>query len=322
MIQARKSFAHKDAERIIRNYAGNSLTLNRCERIASGLFNVSFDITTSEGEDYILRIAPGDDYPKLYYEKDMMHNEPEVHRLVREKTSVPVPEIYYYDPTLAVIDREYILMEKMPGTPLTELPEVPIREYTEILFQLGRMTRELHAITGDLFGYVRAKSVMQPQDSWRKAFVIMLERILQDCINAGCFEEDEVNILRKVFLDNEKVLEKKGPPVFLHLDIWQQNILAENGRVTGLLDFDRSAWGDVELEFAVLDICGLSKPAFFAGYGEARDTSKAAVKRNALYVIFEYLKYVFSNKTRRNNPSMFEFYKEGVFEIVKRVLVD
>jgi len=322
MISEIKTFSKTHAERIIRNYAGSSLKLAHCRRITSGLFNISFDIRTSEGEDYILRIAPADDYPKLYYEKDMMQAEPEIHKLVREKTGVPAPEIYYYDPTLTVIEREYILMEKMPGAPLTELPDMPIKEYSQILFQLGRITRELHSIKGDLFGYIRAKSVMPPQESWRKAFVIMLDKILEDCIKAECFTEDEVNILRKVFLDNEKYLDKDTPSAFLHLDIWQQNILAENGKITGLLDFDRAAWGDPELEFAVLDICGLSKPAFFTGYGEVRDTSKPAVKRNALYVIFEYLKYVFSNKTRRNNLSMSNFYKEGIFEIVKRLLVD
>ena len=316
-----KTFTKNSVEKIIKNYAGASVELERCSRITSGLFNISFDVTTSEGEDCILRIAPDEDFARLYYEKDMMHNEPAIHKLVREKTNVPIPEIYYYDPTLAVIDREYILMEKMRGALLTEHPEVSIDRYDEILFQLGQYTRQLHCITGDLYGYIRARAVMQPQDTWRKAFVVMLDNILRDCIDADCFTDKEVDILRGVFLDNEKYLEKDMPPVFLHLDIWQQNILVEEGRITGLLDFDRSAWGDPELEFAVLDICGLSKPAFFAGYGQRRDTSEAARRRNALYVIFEYLKYVFSNKTRRNNRASFKFFKEGVFAIAKKVLL-
>ena len=43
-------------------------------------------------------------------------------------------------------------------------------------------------------------------------------------------------------------------PRLLHMDVWSQNILIdEEGNVTGLVDFDRALWGDVEIEFAVLD---------------------------------------------------------------------
>lgn len=45
--------------------------------------------------------------------------------------------------------------------------------------------------------------------------------------------------------------------------VQQTNILIDNqGSVTGIVDFDRALWGDVEIEFAVLDYCGISEPAF------------------------------------------------------------
>ncbi|OUL36382.1 hypothetical protein BV372_08175 [Nostoc sp. T09] len=58
----------------------------------------------------------------------------------------------------------------------------------------------------------------------------------------------------------------------LHMDVWFQNILVDSaGNVTGLVDFDRALWGDPEIEFAVLDYCGISEPAFWRGYGRERD---------------------------------------------------
>jgi hypothetical protein len=43
----------------------------------------------------VLRVAPPDDVPKLFYEIDMMKSEVAIHRLVREHTDVPIPEIVY-----------------------------------------------------------------------------------------------------------------------------------------------------------------------------------------------------------------------------------
>ena len=38
-----------------------------------------------------------------------------------------------------------------------------------------------------------------------------------------------------------------------------------NNKVTGLIDWDRALYGDPEIEYAVLDVCGISKPAFWEG---------------------------------------------------------
>ncbi len=47
------------------------------------------------------------------------------------------------------------------------------------------------------------------------------------------------------------------------MDVWAQNILVDSmGNVSGLVDFDRALWGDPEIEFAVLNYCGISEPAF------------------------------------------------------------
>ena len=49
----------------------------------------------SDKSKFVLRIAPPDSIPKLFYEIDMMKSEVNIHRLVREQTDLPVPEIVY-----------------------------------------------------------------------------------------------------------------------------------------------------------------------------------------------------------------------------------
>ncbi len=318
-----EDFPFPQLERLIENFYGESERIARYRKISSGLFNTTYDIKLKRNGSVILRIAPPEDYPQLYYEKGMMADEPAIHEMVLSRTTVPAPEVYLYDPSRAIFPRDYILMEKKEGRPLDEIWDSLGRDIQEkILRQLGRYTAELHSIHGRIFGYARTLPVMEPQRSWRRAFVIMLDRILADCRLAGGFSEGETNILMTTFLQNEKYLEKKIPPSFLHLDIWQQNILVdEKGKITAILDFDRVAWGDTELEFAVLDICGLSRRAFFEGYGQFRPGDQSAIRRNALYVIFEFLKYVFTNRTRRSGERTANYFKGEIFRLVKNILL-
>ncbi len=52
----------------------------------------------------------------------MMLREPAIHALLRERTDVPVPTILVHDFGHSEIDREYLLMVRLPGAPLTDLP--------------------------------------------------------------------------------------------------------------------------------------------------------------------------------------------------------
>ncbi|MBD3308020.1 phosphotransferase [candidate division KSB3 bacterium] len=108
------------------------------------------------------------------------------------------------------------------------------------------------------------------------------------------------------------------PPVCCIWDVWSQNILIdEAGNLTGLVDWDRAVWGDPEIEFAVLDYCGISRPAFWEGYGQNRDQSAAARVRNAFYLLYELQKYIVIRQGRHHDPASARRYKEQVVQMVR-----
>jgi aminoglycoside phosphotransferase (APT) family kinase protein len=102
------------------------------------------------------------------------------------------------------------------------------------------------------------------------------------------------------------------------MDIWAQNILAdEEGHLTGLLDWDRALWGDPEIEFAVLDYCGISEPAFWEGYAAERERSREAEVRRKFYLLYEVQKYIFIRRARRNRPIEAERYRQQSFGLAR-----
>ncbi|MFC1582233.1 phosphotransferase family protein [Planctomycetota bacterium] len=203
---------------------------------------------------------------------------------ILEKTSVPAPRITLSDFSREILDRDYLIMEFLPGFS---------GRFEDA--ELGRHVREIHAIKGELFGYPeRAAPTGQ---AWPALFSEYTGLILKDCLDCGIMEADEHAWFDEVYARNMGAV-KDCEPCLLHLDLWTQNILTEDGRITAVLDFDRGLYGDPELEFAVLDTYGYSSAAFFNGYGQPRPDGSEAAVRQVLYIVYEFIKYAYIRNAR------------------------
>lgn len=283
--------------------------------IATGKFNRSFFIAT-ENQAWVLRIAPPRDAIFCFYEKEMMRQEPAIHALLQKNTSVPVANIIAFDDSLELINRDYMLMERLPGVPFTEAPSI---DQNQVLFQVGQHLSQTHAQTASTYGYIGAHTPMPPQSNWCDAFVIMWHKLIDDIVSVGHYNLEESVFFRKLLEQYLHLFDRPVTSCLLHMDVWHQNILVdESGIVTGLIDWDRALWGDIEIEFAVLDYCGMSEPAFWEGYGQARDQSPEARVRQIFYLLYELQKYIVIRQGRHNDAQRARQYKQQVFQIVKQ----
>jgi aminoglycoside phosphotransferase (APT) family kinase protein len=294
--------------------------------VHTGKHNASFWVD-SDRDRFVLRIAPSDDAGFLFYERLMMRQEPELHALVRAHTDIPVAEIVGYDFDRVHIDRDYLLMTALPGTPLSDAPGLDRTRFNRALEQVGRYLRQLHALTATDclgsadYGYLGAHDPMEPQPTWVAAFRVMWNRLLDDVVACGSYSPKEAQVMRDLLELHIDRFDRPVAPRLLHMDVWSQNILVdEAGHVTGLVDFDRALWGDVEIEFAVLDYCGISEPAFWAGYGAEQDTSPAAIIRRQFYLLYEVQKYMPIHVWRRGDPAAASRYKQHSLALAAQLL--
>lgn len=261
---------------------------SRVSPIGAGLYNDSYTIDSGRGR-FVLRVAPPDSSPKLFYEVDMMKSEVTIHRLVREHTDVPVPEIVYHDFSREVIDRDYLFMEYLEGRPgLFDERE------------LGRYVRQIHAIQAEQYGY--PERAAPTAKSWPAIFFTYVELIFKDCLSCGVIDRSEQKHFMAIYKKHAETIVDVSSSL-LHLDLWTQNILTIHGKISAILDFDRGLYGDPELEFAVLDTYGYSTPEFFEGYGEPRPNDSVAQIRQRLYIVYELIKYAFIRVARGKSMS-------------------
>lgn len=277
------------------------------ELSSTGKFNTTYFVEGA-GRPLVLRIAPPDDDGFIFYEKRMMAQEPGIHKIIRERTDAPVAEIVAHDTSRAHIDRDFLVMERLPGTALSEAC-ISQRQFDEILRQTGRFLREIHDITAEKYGYLGEHRCMEVQDDWASAFSVMWNSMADDIVSCGFYDADAESFVRDILDRNISHFDRPVTSRLLHMDVWAQNILVDGGDVTGLIDFDRALWGDREIEFAVLDYCGVSEPAFWEGYGKERDTSLSAQVRRVFYLAYEVQKYIVIRSLRGKDPATAERYK-------------
>ena len=125
--------------------------VKQIEPITTGKFNTSYFCEIqkdtagrlAQNAKVVLRIAPPDDAGFIFYEKNMMAQEPHLHKIIREKTSIPIPEIYIFDDSREIIHHNFLIMEFLPGTPLSE-SRLNSSAADHVMRQTGRFLRELH----------------------------------------------------------------------------------------------------------------------------------------------------------------------------------
>ena len=316
-----ESFSHEALLHVARQHIPDDPATFRFDPVRTGKHNSSFWVSGDSGR-YVLRIAPPDDAGFLFYERQMMRQEPDLHRLIRCETDIPVARMVGYDFGRRIIDRDYIVMEALPGTPLSEARHLTPSCRDRALLQVGGYLRQLHSLTSrdrvadGAYGYLGAHKPMAPQSNWADAFGVMWNKLLDDVVASGTYSDAEARVFRDLYDTYRPVFDRPVAPCLLHMDVWAQNILVDaTGNVTGLVDFDRALWGDVEIEFAVLDYCGISEPSFWAGYGADRDTSPEALIRQRFYLLYEVQKYMPIEVWRRKDLERAQGYKESCLKL-------
>lgn len=263
--------------------------------LGEGYFNAAYCVRLSDGRDVILKIAPPDGVPVMTYERDIMSAEVAGMRLVREKTDLPVPEVLCYDGSRALCPSAYFFMEKLAGQSFSAASAgMTAEQRGAVQLQCGRINRTLNDITGDGFG-----SFVHPEErrkEWFLVFAEMLEDIFLDAKRMGISLAVRDREVRSLLSDFRRVFDEVTVPRFVHWDLWAGNVFTENGKVTGIIDFERCLWADALMEAGFR--AGARDASFLRGYGQTT-FSGAEKLRMTWYDLYLYLIMSMESECRR-----------------------
>lgn len=274
----------------------------------TGTFNTSFIGTLAgdngTGTDFLIQIAPRNHVPLQFYERNMLLQEPRLHRLVRRKTDIPIADILYLDASGRQFGAPVIIYRLLPGKPMARVKNADTARITR---QLGHFLRQLHHnVRGRQFGYHGPHRPMPPKRTWPDAFRLIWRKFLDDLVAIGAYSPDEADRYQALLENNLRHFNHIRDASLLHMDIWEQNILTDGHEITGIIDWDRALWGDPELELAVIEKSHLLTPAFWKGYGRRPVRSRPFQIRRAFYILYEHQKHIFGYKVREPHPRAYK----------------
>lgn len=312
-----KSYLDKDVINNISNKVFNE-DAKSFEELTGGWYNSAYDVETVSGKHGILKIEPPTDVKIMGYEKDIMEVEVEVMKKVREKTNVPIPEIYCYDTSKDIIPQQYFIMEKLDGKPLNEIRQSLDEQIIEsIESKLGKYNRCINGYSNDEFGLYASS---QPKFcSWYKAFKSIVQLVLDDGeelkVDIGMPYEKIVDIIDSL----KEVLNVVKEPKLVHWDLWDGNIFIDDEKIVGLIDFERALWADPLME---ISFWASSKDYFINGYGQdIKGELYFDIRRN-LYALYTAIIMVVECKFRGYKGITKDRKKHlrNRFEIVKKAI--
>ncbi len=301
-------------EMVSRSFQGCELAkdVDAVSEMKEGWFNVAYKVKLSDGRDTVLKIAPPVVAEIMTYEKNIMKTEANMMKLVGELTDVKVPFVYYYDDKRDICDSDYFFMELLTGDNYGNVKgELPEEVQKKIDFEIGCNVRKINNIPGkDYFGY--EGNVDLRGATWKEAFLKMMVALLED----GKRKEIKLNysydMLRSIIFEYELYLEEVNEPRLVHWDLWDSNVFVKEGKVIGLLDFERALWGDplMEAHFRTME------PEKLHGYGKWKFTKGEEI-RCKLYDIYLSLIMIIESFYRKYDTD--DAYNYGCENLSKAV---
>ncbi|NEU64608.1 aminoglycoside phosphotransferase family protein [Paenibacillus sp. ALJ109b] len=252
------------------------------KEMIDGWANHAYFITKKDGQKVVLKIAPSNGVKLMRCEQQVMVAEVEALRLVAELQDVPVPRVLAYDPSLTLVPAEYFIMEYMPGTPYNKVKDqYSAEEQESIEQQLGAYNRRINEIKGEKFGYFSSKK--PHYTTWKEAFLCLMDDMLTDSKAAGVDFAIRYEELERLIQEKSDVLDDVKEPVLVHWDLWDGNVFVEAGKITAIIDFERSLWADPLMEHYFSHFN--NTPGFLKGYGRTVTTDSER-KRRSLYDLY------------------------------------
>lgn len=216
--------------------------------LGAGEYNAVYEVIADKS--YVLKVAPGDDVPVLTYEKDMIKSEVYWYSVMRERTDIRVPEVYFYDFSREIIPTGWFIMEKMDGKQRNEF-EMSKAEKEQKECRTAEMISQIHRVHNDKFGYIQNNL----HDNWYLALRSMVVNLIADCNKVGRSTKRGERLL--MYIDKYKNVFEKAECCMVNFDVWDANIMCtrKNGEIEyAWIDPERCFWGDRIVDFICLEL--------------------------------------------------------------------
>jgi fructosamine-3-kinase len=248
--------------RIVQDWAGAAAELIEVAPLAGGCISTTLKLTTSDGQDAVLKISP--------HRVDRSYEE-ESHQLeLLRSLGLPTPQVHLQKTGTLDDPFSYLLLEFLPGVDLAAARrQCDAVMFDELAEQLGEMVAALHLTTRDSYGRVTGNGE-KGYASWPVFYHEVFDPVWHEAEKTGLLHVRQKKLIARVHERLEQLIGNDDQPRLVHWDIWASNVLsapdeAGRWRVTAVLD-PSCKFAHAEAELAYVDLFRTAGPAFTRAY--------------------------------------------------------
>ena len=236
--------------------------------LTEGMFNAAYRVDFADGTASILKIAAATADGLMSNEVNLMQAEVTAMQTLQSHGVPHVAKVQYSDFTRTLCSGAYFFMEVIPGRSLFSMKDELTEEtVSAVKREVGLLQRQSTAICRDTFGLAG--------DERRFATMYELERymignVLHDAEGANvtfCFTAEE---LLACLERDRSCFDEVQTARLVHLDMWDGNLFVHDGHLSGVIDWERTLWGDPLMDDPFRS--QNQHPAFLEGYGKTTFT--------------------------------------------------
>ncbi len=211
-------------------------------------------------------------------------------------TGLPVPKAVILDESRSIVPYDFLITTRLPGEPVIDCwPRLTPDERKQTSFEAGLFQAQMHQITLDTFGDMHDHRGGK-FGTWAAYLADYFERHVQMATDRAILDEATIFRLRRVFSRQRTMFESVRCPSMLHSDYHWENILQEDGRVTGIVDFEWALAGDPSFDCRTDEnlegMCPGSVEPLYAGYRSVRRLPPDHEARTYFYALLLNLESV------------------------------
>ena len=210
--------------------------------LEGGFINPIYVITTKNHTELILRIT--NPLPKWKHWKTQ--NEMVVMKFLSQNTDIPVPKIWDSADTTDLIGYEYILMEKVEGTPMNlYYPKAPLEEKLNLVSEIISFITQMRQFTFPKIGAFQTGMNIGPNYDIEAGPFVTIQDFLRESLGNRISDLKHhpnftsfIPRLEQLRASLKEQAFEKYPFVLTHSDLDEKNILVHKGKITALLDYE------------------------------------------------------------------------------------
>lgn len=258
-------------------------------KLSGGLKNAVY-LIEDDCEKIVLKIGPKNEDTMISVDKGIMWWEAKM-MLSLESFDIPTPKLLHFDSNNEVCGSPCIFMSYISGKNfLTEKEKLSEEEISNIEYQLGIYSLRICSIKSLEF-FLPSQPDKKFNNNYE--FVSSLFKLLFDDAKSNNVDldselyEEILNILR----ENKNSINDIKNICLCHTDIWDGNILVEDGKVVGIVDLADLYFCDDLMTFYFHTIDGKTSQDFLNGFGinELNYHEKIRIEIYRMYVILKMI---------------------------------